>query len=321
MNPTVNKLIERQAEREYEAERARALSTKTAIGRIRGIVLSEDAAVDHMMAQKATVSAHDSPLDGLSGYHQLISQIERRSVLSQIGGAWVPFETQASVLTTPPATSWVNRADPKPVSSFGLAGVKLAPTKVSTIVVLSHEALLFAGGEADDDLERQLASGVAGGLNATLLGNGAGTPNVEPAGLLNGIVPVASTGLTDAAIFADLIAALEGMLRPTVVASLPIALRIRAALGAGSDELRIVVAPEAGDVAVIVDERAVAFSVGALDVDRSRNTSLAMADNPDSPAEMVSMFQTNSIAIRAEIYANWEVVRPEGIHAIDFGGS
>jgi hypothetical protein len=318
MNPTVNKLIERQAEREYEAERARRISSKTAIGRIRDIVLSEGAATEHWMLQKAEVDPHTSPLDGLSGYHQLISQIERRSVLSQIGGAWVPFETQASVLTTPAATYWVDRGNPKPISTFGLANVKLAPTKVSTIVVLSHDALLFAGAPADDDLERQLASGVAGGLNATLLGAGAGTPDVEPAGILNGITPIPATGLSDSEIFADLIAALSGTLRPTVVASLPIALRIRAALGAGAGDLRVVIAPEAGSTAVIVDERAVAFSVGALDIAESGQTSLSMSDSPEAPSTLVSMYQTNSVAIRAEIYANWEVVRPAGIAAIDF---
>jgi hypothetical protein len=196
--------------------------------------------------------------------------------------------------------------------------VKLAPTKVSTIVVLTKEALRFAGGEADDDLERQLASGVAAGLNATLLGTGAGTEDVEPAGLLNGITPTPVTGLSDAEIFGDLIAALTGMLRPTVVASLPITLRLKAALGAGAGDVRFVIAPEAGTLAVIVDERAVAFSVGALDIDTSAQTSLAMSDGPESPSQMTSMFQTNSVAIRAEIFANWEVVRSAGIAAIDF---
>lgn len=318
---TAEQLVRRAAEREREKDLARDAVRSTVIGAVRDIVLVQETATAHELARKAVVSAHTSPLDGLSGYHQIISEIERRSVLSQISGAWVPFETQASVLTTPAASYWVNRANPKPVSRFGLAAVKLAPTKVSTIVVLSHEALLFAGGEADEDLERQLASGVASGLNATLLGDGAGTPDVEPAGLLNGVVPVASSGLTDAQIFADVIEALEGMLRPTVVASLPIALRIKAALGAGADDLRVVIAPEAGDVAVIVDERAVAFSVGALDIAESGQTSLSMSDSPEAPSQMTSLYQTNSVAIRAEIYANWEVVRPAGVHAIDFGGS
>jgi hypothetical protein len=316
---TAEQLIEREAmRRQRDNDDSRRLTRNSFATRIRDIVLDDRSAIEHDIRRKAVVSAHDSPLDGLSGYHNVIAEIERRSVLARIGAAWVPFETQAAVLTTPAAAYWVARTDPKPVSKFGLAGVKLSPTKIATLIVLTNDVLRLGGGPADDDLEAQMASGVAGGLNRTLLGNGAGTPDVEPAGLLNGITPTPATGLSDAEIFEDLIAALTGMLRPTIVAALPIALRIRAALGAGSGDVPIVVEPEAGTTAIIVDARAVAHSIGGLDVDRSRNTSLAMADNPDSPAEMVSMFQTNSIAIRTELYANWEVVRPAGIAAIDF---
>jgi hypothetical protein len=117
-----SQLIEREAMRhEREKDNAARVSRNTFATRVRDIVLTDEGAIEHDIRRKAVVSAHDSPLDGLSGYHQLISQIERRSVLAQIGGAWVPFEAQASVLTTPAATAWVNRANPKPISQMGLA--------------------------------------------------------------------------------------------------------------------------------------------------------------------------------------------------------
>ena len=40
---------------------------------------------------------------------------------------------------------------------------------------------------------------------------------------------------------------------------------------------------------------------------------LAMADDPGSPAEMVSMFQTNTVALRAVVSANWTAVGTGGV--------
>jgi hypothetical protein len=292
---------------------------QTAIERVRAVALNKEAAIDHWMDQKAAVDPHTGPLSGLNGYYQIIHEVERRSVLGQVGAARVPFATGAVVLTSAPTSYWVGHGDPKPVSVAGLATVNLDPTKVATLCVFSQEQLRHTGDGADEDLERALASSVAAGVNAAFLSDSAGVADEQPAGILNGVTPVASTGLADNQIFTDLIGALDGMSRPTIIAALPIALRIWSAFGAGADGLKVVVTPEAGDLAVIVDENAVAYATGALDVDTSGQTSLAMADNPQSPANHVSMFQTNSVAIRAELFANWEVVRADGVAAIDFG--
>ena len=58
---------------------------------------------------------------------------------------------------------------------------------------------------------------------------------------------------------------------------------------------------------------------GGVQVDFSREASLEMADNPahnsttPTPAQMVSMFQTNSVAFRAERALNWMKRRPEAV--------
>jgi len=62
---------------------------------------------------------------------------------------------------------------------------------------------------------------------------------------------------------------------------------------------------------------------GGVAVDMSREASLEMADNPShdsdtpAPAELVSMFQTNSVAFRAERTLNWAPRRDEAVAVLD----
>jgi hypothetical protein len=81
--------------------------------------------------------------------------------------------------------------------------------------------------------------------------------------------------------------------------------------GAGN----LVVAVNAGDVFLADD--------GQVTVDVSREASLQMLDNPTNssstgtPTTMVSMFQTNSIAIRAERFINWAKRRSGAVVYMD----
>jgi hypothetical protein len=67
---------------------------------------------------------------------------------------------------------------------------------------------------------------------------------------------------------------------------------------------------------------------GQVMLDASRETSLQMDDTPTessataTAATMVSMFQTNSIALRAERWINWQKRRPNAVvvlNAVNWG--
>jgi hypothetical protein len=61
---------------------------------------------------------------------------------------------------------------------------------------------------------------------------------------------------------------------------------------------------------------------GMVTIDASREASLQMLDNPTNnsstgnPTTMVSMFQTNSVAIRAERYINWAKRRTAAVSVL-----
>jgi hypothetical protein len=68
-----------------------------------------------------------------------------------------------------------------------------------------------------------------------------------------------------------------------------------------------------GGQVVLLDAGAVAFGSEGVRVAVSEQATLAMRDDPDSPAEMVSLFQVDSIAILSEISVNWKVQRPGSV--------
>lgn len=76
----------------------------------------------------------------------------------------------------------------------------------------------------------------------------------------------------------------------------------------------------AGALVVLVKASDIFFGdEGGVQVDFSREASLEMADNPTGSSvtptgsSMVSMFQTNSVAFRAERALNWMKRRPEAV--------
>jgi len=68
-----------------------------------------------------------------------------------------------------------------------------------------------------------------------------------------------------------------------------------------------------GGQIALIDASGIAVAMDAIELSQSDQTSLAMSDTPTSPASMVSMFQTNSVALKAVIYANFENQRVGGV--------
>jgi hypothetical protein len=65
-----------------------------------------------------------------------------------------------------------------------------------------------------------------------------------------------------------------------------------------------------GDCLLVVDARRLAGSPGGIDVTASQSADIQMTDSASGAADMVSMFQTNSIALRATRWFNVERAMP-----------
>lgn len=306
MNATARGLIERAADR----------MDGTVYDLVRGIALDSSLRIHHSIATKDAVEPSDGPLSARRGYPDLHDAFLAEAVLPRVGAAEIPFATPSAILTGPPTAAWVTRGEAKPVTKATIAKAKHDPLKVSAITVLTTESLRWSGPDADAALRRTLAYAATTAVNGTFLSAVAAETDESPAGVAFGLTPLASSG----DVFEDLTGLLDGLRAPTVVASLTNALRIRAAT-LNASELPVVVAPEAGSTVYAIDRFAVAFSLGRIDVDASEHAAIAMSDEPDAPAQLVSMFQTDSRAVRVSVFANWTVVRPDGVRVLEMEGS
>lgn len=247
-----------------------------------------------------------------------------RSIVGRLQGLRrVPFNTRTTKITGGAIAYWVSEAQPRPLSRPSLAGETLPSATLNALIVATRESVGKPAAERllQDDLLRATTAV----LDATFLSDDAAVPNGRPGGILAGVPTVSSTGN-----LADDLAALCGVfggdLQTASLITTP-AVAVRLAFASGGNP-QIDVGPNGGNLfgfpllttrelepdsngerIVIVDGSGITANWTGISLDQSEATALAMADDPTSPAQMVSMFQTSSVAFKTTIYANWAVSR------------
>jgi hypothetical protein len=235
-----------------------------------------------------------------------LAQVSRTSVLARLvtAGAMVaPLNRATAALATAPSSSWVAAGAVKPISAMGFLGVDLAPRKTESSIVISNELARATDARSLDGLTTQLAGAVALGVDSALLDATAGD-NSRPAGLLNGVSETPSTGDMQA----DLGAVLDAIapaVAPVLVMSWGRAARC-AHLDLARLGITLVVTPAAAGQLIAIDALAVAVADDGLRLTTARQGSVTMDDGGSPPATTVlSLFQANATALRAERYVNW----------------
>jgi hypothetical protein len=102
-------------------------------------------------------------------------------------------------------------------------------------------------------------------------------------------------------------------------------------MGGTFEGLPVIVSQYIGDVVALVNASDIYLGdEGGLAIDLSREASLQMLDNPTNDSvtptatSMVSMFQTNSVAFRAERTINWARRRAQSVaylSSVEWGGA
>ena len=252
----------------------------------------------------------------------------------------IPFRTPLLSQTSGGEGYWVGEGKPKPVTKFDGARTTLEPLKVANIAVASMELLRDSSPSAEAWLRDQLAAALRERLDLDFIDPAkAASAGVSPASILNGVTGIGSTG-TDAdavradarALFMAFIAANNPpqsgvwVMPSTVALSLSL---MQNPLGqpefpnitmAGGTFLGLPVITSEyvptdsnGSVVALVNASDIYFADdGGIEIDLSREASLQMLDNPTNDitgstvaTAMVSMFQTNAVAFRAERTLNW----------------
>lgn len=247
----------------------------------------------------------------------------------------VPFNVPLVGQTAGGDGYWVGEGKAKPLTQLAFGANMLQPLKVANIAVLTEELLKRASLPADTMIRDQLVAALTARLDIDFLAPAkAAVAGISPASITNGVTGIASAGNDAAAIRADVQAVFAAFLAGNNVPSTGVWIMrsetalalslMRNPLGQGEfpgigmtggtfEGMPAIVSDYApAGVVALVNASDVYFAdEGGFQVDMSREASLQMATDPGhdsttpTAAELVSMFQTNSVAFRAERTLNW----------------
>lgn len=265
-----------------------------------------------------------------------------RTILGQFGQNGVPaltripFNVRIAGQTSGGQAYWVGEGKPKPLTKFDFNDVELRWAKIAAISVITEELIRFSNPSAERLVRDGLADAVIALADTDFINPAkAAVSNVSPASITNGANTVASDGGTDAeAVRCDLqklwaffitarIAPRGAVYIMDSTTALAVSM-LRNVMGGrefpdltingGSlDGIPVIVSDyvPAGTVVLVNASDIWLSDDGQVTIDVSREASLQMLDNPTNDTvtptatSLVSMFQTNSVAIRAERYMNW----------------
>jgi HK97 family phage major capsid protein len=260
----------------------------------------------------------------------------------------VPFYYPLVTQATGGTAYWVAEGSAKPMTKPTWSRTELSPLTVAGLAAVTLQALRFSSPDADRALRDDLTAAVVEAVDTAFIDpTNAGTAGAKPASITNGIAGTTASSGNDAdAIRADARAAMlvfvngknpltSGVWIMSGANALGLALMVNAlgqaefpgvnVNGGTFMGLPVIVSEAAGSTITLVNAGDVWLADdGGVNVDISGEASLQMVDNPTGTstgadpveATLVSMFQTNSVAIRVEQFINWARRRATGVSTI-----
>lgn len=300
---------------------------------------------DHNFIQKAAVAigtSRDSDWAApLVNYQNLASEfleyLRPMTILDQLSGRMrrVPFNVRVPRQTGGAVANWVGEAAPKPVTALAFDFVSLGYMKLAAIAVITQELARFSSPNADTLVRNDLAKAIVQAMDISFVDPAnAGTTDVEPASITNGVSAIPSSGNT----YSDVITDIQAVHAPFITANLSsrgavwimsssnaLALSLmRLPTNEGGGFAYPTVTPDGGTFAgrpVIVSEAVGNIVIlanpsdilladdGDVTIDASDQASLQMDDAPTNPVVaatvLISLWQQNLLGIRAERFVTW----------------
>ena len=278
-----------------------------------------------------------SPLINQTMVNDFIELLRPATILGKIPGLRnVPFNCKIPMQTAGGTYGWVGEAKPKPLTKLAFASDTLGVTKVAGIIVLTEELVRFSSPSAEALVRADMVAGIAQFLDAQFVDPAvAAVAGVNPASITNGAPTAAATANPVADImglinhFATNNIAVDGVTF-LMSASNALSLSFRqnmdgspefpgVGLNGGSYRGMTFITSNALTTNVVALQPALILYAddGGVSIDASREASLQMDSAPMSPADAttvyVSLFQTNSVALRAERFINWKRVTTNAV--------
>lgn len=286
---------------------------------------------------------------------EFIELLRPMTIIGQMNGfRTIPFNVRMPRQTSGATAGWVGEGSPKPVSKLQFDTVSMPHAKVAVIVAITDELARMSTPSAEATVRQDLLETCAQFMDVNFLDPTiAASAGVSPGSITNGITGVDSTGSTVAQVTADLNAALTSMAVGNIGMRAPywimhprtknflLTLRTTQDVYAFRDELvqgRLLGIPVVSSTNVPTRDQSDPVSAGSLEtyitlvdaseifladdgetmIDVSREASLQMDTAPTGGAQsLVSLWQNNLLAIRAERYVYWQRRRNAAVYVIE----
>lgn len=261
----------------------------------------------------------------------------------------VPFNVRMATQTAGGTYGWVGEGAAKPVGELTIGEATLRWAKAAGIIVVTDELMRFSSPSIEAIVRQDMLAGMAAFSDAQFVDpTVAEVSNVSPASITNGVTPIDATGNDAAALRTDIgtlwesmFAANQSLGQGVWIMSNQQAMRLsllRNQFGTkefpdltplgGTLEGFPVIASESvpsdtgGSMIIFVNAKDVMYADdGPVTIDASREASLQMDTAPDNPTTastvLISLWQRNMVALRAERYMNWKKARDTAVGYIN----
>lgn len=286
-----------------------------------------------------------------------IEYLRPKTILGQFGVGnvpglrMVPFNIHIRGQTSGGSGYWVGQGKAKPLTKVDFNDTYLGWAKAAAIAVLSEELLRFSNPSAETLVRDAIGEAIIARLDTDFVDpTKILVSNVSPASITNGSTLHHSAGTTAADARADVATLMGGLIAANISpTSLVFIMQATTALqlsllrnafgqrefpditmnGGMLEGVPVITSQyvpneSGGAMVILVSAQDIWLADdGAVTIDASREASLEMSDAPandagaPTPATMVSMFQTNSVALRAERFINWQKRRAAAVQVID----
>lgn len=260
--------------------------------------------------------------DTTADLNAFITSLRGLSLAAEVGARAQHYPLHSTIGVLPPAgiaAGEVIEMEPAPAISLSNGVIKILPSKVAVVLSYSNELLASPGAPAA--IEADLQKAIGRGLDRALISR---------------VAPGSSSGFAAGSnAYADL-KTLFGMIAITGTEPLVLGAAVDTTLTMafltqdGSQSFPLVNAVGQGEVAgvpliptpevdagslLLVDPSGIQCSILGVEIVAGKSTALMMESDPSVPAEMVSMFMTNSTAIRATATFSMQVLRGTDVSA------
>lgn len=280
------------------------------------------------------------------------------TIIGRINGfRRVPFNVKMPAQTSASSAGWVGEGQPKPVSALGFETITLSFAKAAGIVVLTDELVRFSNPSAEAIVRQDLVDTITQFLDHDFVDPAKDeVANVSPASITNGANSIPASGPTEDDLRNDVrslfslfitanmsIAGAYWIMDPVMALTIGM---MRNELGQPSFPgidmnggtffgLPVITSTnvpptDAGSMIVLMKPSEILLADdGGVTLDASREAAIEMDDSPGGAGKnLISLWQQNMIALRAERFINWKRRRPDSVayitdaaYGFDTGGT